>query len=130
MFYVSRQSYIYDDGAFAVEIATELDFMSPGALSDPIESHDDPRDAARAAITLAETWRAAVGEQQLPLACFTVAANSLVYPTAADAKDATELLAWAEQRYAASTVPHASPLNTTNQQRDTPRTRAKRSSRI
>jgi hypothetical protein len=102
--YVSRQSYFYDNGALGVEIATQRDTISPGALGpkygEAITSYDDPREAAAAAIEVAERWRRDVGDR-LPQACFTIAASVLVYPTIEDGRDADELRAWAEHRWQA-----------------------------
>ena len=105
MFYITRQSYYYDEGAYGVEIATTRDCISPGALGPKYGAAfcecEDPREAASAAIELAERWRGDVGDARLPPECFTIAASVLVYPTVADAMDAEELRAWAEARFAA-----------------------------
>jgi hypothetical protein len=103
VFYVSRQSYFYDEGAYGVEVATKLDYVSPGELGpmygDAIAAYEDPREAATAAIELAKRWRGEVGAVRLPGACFTIANNALVYPTVADAMNAREVRAWACRRW-------------------------------
>jgi hypothetical protein len=103
--YLSRQSYFHDAGAIGVEIATRRDHISPGALGPKygpaITEHDDPREAAAAAIELADRWRGDAGSGRLPDDCFTIAATALSYPTIADAVNAVELRAWAQARFEA-----------------------------
>lgn len=97
---VSRQSYVFDDGALAVEVARCFDYMSPGALverySGEFEEFADPREAAEAAIAIAKQWRADE-HRRIP---YTIAGNSYVYPTTADGMNAAELRAWARDEYA------------------------------
>jgi hypothetical protein len=108
VFYVSRQCYFHDEGEYGVEIATARDHMSPDALAsrytEDLGEHEDPREAAEAAIVLAERWRKDVGAERLAAECFTIAGNPVCYPTVADALDADQVRAWAARRF--DEMPH------------------------
>jgi hypothetical protein len=105
-YYVTRQAYIHDDGAFAVELAKSLDVASPDALAQrypgEMEGYDDPREAAREAVAIRDLWLSdlrAAGESPRDPIAFTLATTSLVYPTVEDGWDAAELEQWAAAEY-------------------------------
>ena len=105
-YYVTRQSYAHDSGAFAVEIAKTLDVASPDALAQKypgeMEGYDDPREAARAAVTVRDLWERDMhdgterGSGWVP---FTLATTSLVYPTVEDGWGTAELEEWANAEF-------------------------------
>lgn len=105
-YYVTRQSYVHDSGAFAVEIAKALDVASPDALAQKypgeMEGYDDPRDAASAAVTVRDLWERDMhaGSERGPAwVPFTLATTSLVYPTVEDGWGTAELEQWASAEY-------------------------------
>jgi hypothetical protein len=105
-YYVTRQAYVHDDGAFAVEIATALDVASPDALAQrypgELEGYEDPREAARAAVAVRDLWERdlhASGELRRGSITFTLATSSLVYPTVEDGWGSAELEQWAASEY-------------------------------
>jgi hypothetical protein len=102
-FYVTRQSNYYDEGAYSVEIARELDYAGPGALVQKypgeFEEYNDPREAAEAAIRIARAWRADKGLIDVPYELFTLAMNDMVYATVNDAMTSGELREWAQRVY-------------------------------
>lgn len=107
-FYVSRQSYWHEDGAYAVEIARELDYSGPGALGAkyPGEGCEylDPREAAQAAISVREAWLADLAAKHdsrdgaMREVALTLAMNDLVYPVTDDGLEPAELIEWADKR--------------------------------
>lgn len=101
-YFVSRQVSVFD-GERAVEIAYGLANSSPDALArhyeGELETYEDPREAAEAAIRLAAEWGKAVGET-IPIT--RAASGALgVYPCAADGYTPEETRSWAETEYAA-----------------------------
>lgn len=100
---VTRQSNYYDNGAFSVEIAAELDFAGPGALSrhftlDFFES-DDPREVADAAITLRKMWYLMGDKDNMGYVPFTLSMNGFAYATVEDGLTAAGLRRWAKAKY-------------------------------
>lgn len=101
MFYVSRQSNYYDDGAYSVEVARRLDCSGPGTLVARYaqlgegDEYDNPHDAVEAAIAISRAWRGEIGRASVPFRCFTIAGNAFVYSTVKDAMTIPELRAWA-----------------------------------
>jgi len=104
---VTRQSNYYDEGAYSVEVARELDVSGPGALvakyGDEFLESDDPREIAEAAIRIRSQWHADGGRQDESGAVlrFTIAMNDLVYATVNDGLSASQLRRWARKRYEA-----------------------------
>ena len=105
-YYVTRQAYVHDSGAFAVEIAKRLDVASPDALAEKypgeMEGFDDPRDAARAAVRVRDLWERDMHdgtERDSGWVPFTLAASALVYPTVEDGWGTAELEEWAIAEY-------------------------------
>lgn len=107
---VTRQTNYYDNGAFSVEIAAELDFAGPGALvrkfpQDFAES-DDPREIAELAIKLRKnwtahlrSWEASTGEERREYIPFTLSMNGFAYATVEDGLTAAGLRRWAKAKY-------------------------------
>lgn len=97
---VTRQSNLYDDGAYSVEIAGAWDYIGPGALvekyPDEFSEWDDPRDAAEAAIRIARAWRA---DSPGGRVVYTLQMNDICYATVADGMNAAELRQWAQQTW-------------------------------
>lgn len=98
---VSKQCNYYDDGAYSVEIAAELDFIGPGALAGSIsEVFDDPREAAEYAIQLRKEWIKEGFYTALPFHIpFTLSMNGILYATVNDGLTASGLRRWAKEQY-------------------------------
>lgn len=106
---VTRQSNYYDEGAYSVEIAYTLDYAGPGALAqkylEDFAQYDDPREAAEAAIKLRRQWVESLTSNLAEWfranerIRFTLAMNSVCYPTVNDAMSASELRRWARAEY-------------------------------
>jgi hypothetical protein len=93
---VSKQSNYYDDGAFSVEIAAQLDYVGPGALAGSIsQEFDDPREAAEYAITLRKEW----WKNDWTWIPFTLSMNGMIYATVNDGLTAAGLRRWAKEQY-------------------------------
>lgn len=99
-FFVTRQSYVYDDNRDAVEIALGLDNASPDALVQifpgEMEGYELPTEAAAAAVRIAEAWGAETGED-IPITIAAAGAMGL-YPTTEDGLTPDEARRWAEKR--------------------------------
>lgn len=108
---VTRQSNYYDNGAFSVEIAAELDYAGPGALSQTLPGDfaesDDPREIAEIAIKLRKDWynHKIVGATPAPERLtngtipFTLSMNGFAYATVEDGFTAAGLRRWAKAKY-------------------------------
>jgi hypothetical protein len=109
---VTRQSNYYDAGAFSVEIAAELDYAGPGALSSKFNGDfaesDDPREIAEIAIKLRKEWYNSPAKPDVwllrndpdaPYIPFTLAMNPMIYATVNDGMTAAGLRRWAKERY-------------------------------
>lgn len=98
--FVSRQSYAsMGEDALVVEIAGGgLDYSNPGMLvtkfSGEGEEYTDPREAAKAAIEIAQAWRKASGKE-ITVRYGHTGGNTMPFDEATD----EEVTAWAEERY-------------------------------
>lgn len=101
---VTRQSNYYDNGAFSVEIAAELDYAGPGALysrfSGDFAESDDPREIAEIAIRLRKQWYLSdIPYGPTEYIPFTLSMNGFAYATVEDGFTAAGLRRWAKAKY-------------------------------
>ena len=98
---VTRQSNYYDGGAYSVEIAAELDYAGPGALSKlysgDFAEEDDPRELAEVAIQLRKDW--INNNRSIEYIPFTLSMNGILYATVNDGLTASGLRRWAKEQY-------------------------------